>query len=222
MADGLSASDYRFFMEKAAEGVHPREPDYPRFMALRQQHIAWLGEEDVERVAVHEAGHAIVAYELGWSVNELVVAKARGHVWSGYPLDVGPGVGAAAERIRQWVRQKVAGVVAEEIRWGMAREPETDLLGAVVDCYHALITQATTPDDRNALAQVFADRPSGGSLSDLGHALILAEAEQARALLRSRWTEVEVVAEELVGIVERSSDGTGRMSRETFQSLIAR
>lgn len=221
MVDGLSDAEYRFFMERVMEGIDPREPDFPRFREQRQRHIAWTGDTGIERTAVHEAGHAVVAHFLGWTVNELFVANDRGHVQSNLPYDAGESIGAEVERLKQWVRQRLAGVVAEEIRWRMAREPEGDVLGLTVLRYHGLLGAAATPESRNALAQAFGDLPLGGTVYDVGRSILRREAEEVRTILRTQWGRVGLIADELTRMAHRTPDGTARMSGEAFRSLIA-
>ncbi len=91
--------------------------------ALWDRHAATVPQDDVERGAVHEAGHAAVAHACGWTVKSMkLLPNGEGFTTYGIPM---------ATNLRERVREvfhtamaESAGLVAEEVVYNVARYPD--------------------------------------------------------------------------------------------------
>ena len=143
-------------------------------------------QSTIEDVAYHEAGHAVVAHLLAWTIHEVMVGKSPTET-SYCHVDPSPQIDRPNDWIRQWIRFYSAGMAANrrELRPEFPNERGYSLWSWRRDIL--------TIDE---LATLIA--------SNLGHAhkhaeqVAREEEDRVQSLIDDRWPAVTAVANELL------------------------
>jgi ATP-dependent Zn protease len=166
---------------------------------------------DLTALAVHEAGHAVVARALGADVTGIAVAPERGEGWCVHtrrrcgPVEMLPGSSRPYRRSGPPLRRRVeatiavAGRVAESIYLGRDRRSDADFfLDRTRAVARALPRKRSTRREREAAARATVSMYDGGS--DVAEAMVVERDElpavvaAAREIIERHWDDVEAIA----------------------------